>query len=123
MRKYFYAAVAAVALMMASCAQKTPAEVALDNYKACMEKAINFDGDDEEWANLMEEAGETSREFIKYLDEYDQETIAEMEKLSDKATQAVAERVAKVESQTAADIEDALAEDLEDAMDALGENF
>ena len=94
MRKFFYVAIAAIVLMVVSCSQKTPAEEALANYKAAIEKISNFDGNEEEFFTLMQECQEVEQEFLKYDSEYSQETIDEVKELAMEAFGSALEKIA-----------------------------
>ena len=96
MKKFFYVAIAAIALMVVSCGQKTPAEEALANYKAALEKVSNFDGNEEEFFTLMQECQEVEQEYLKYASEYSQETIKEVTELAMEATGSALEKIANL---------------------------
>ena len=120
MKKFFYVAIAAFALMVASCSQKTPAEKALDNYKACIEKIISFNGDEDELQAILEEAQGAEIEYTKYISEYSEETLGEVQNLSMKAASILLERAMQsIElSDEFEEMEDDVEEAIEDASDS-----
>ena len=106
MKKFFYVAIAAIALMVVSCSQKTPAEEALANYKAVIEKICTFNGTEEELMTLMQEGQEAELEYQKYVSEYSQETLDEVAGLSMKAAGALFEQMAKLQGELDDDMEE-----------------
>lgn len=115
MRKFFYAAIAAVALMVVSCAQKTPAEEALANFKETIEKMNTFDGTEDDLMVLMLEAQNAEQEYLKYVNEYSQETKAEMEKLYTEAANNIFEKMVSLKGGLTDGMED-IAGDIEEEI-------
>ena len=85
MKKIFYVIITVAVLMVVSCEQKakTPAEVALENYKAVLEKMIAFDGDSAELWALDNEYSDAFKEFKMhvYESEYDEKIVEDMDSL------------------------------------------